>query len=102
MLKVLKEPAFNRDVKAAQKKHRNMAKLKQAISLIVENSENSRRLLITKFGDHALTADQQGRRECHLDHRQDWLLLYAISREQECVTFIATGSHDQLFGKRGR
>jgi mRNA interferase YafQ len=100
MLEAKYEPGFYRDVKAQKKKHRDMSQLKQVIGLIMEDSEDSRALLVARYKDHALTADKKGRRECHIDRRADWLLGYVIDREINQVTFVITGSHDYLFGKR--
>jgi mRNA interferase YafQ len=101
MLTPVTVPGFDREVKAARKKHRDMGKLKQAMALIIENSEESKQLLVSRFKDHSLSGNHQGRRECHLD-RADWLLLYTLDEESNMVAFIATGSHDQLFSARGR
>ena len=102
MLEIIEDPGFTRDVKAQRKKHRDMNKLKTVIRLIAADTPESRRDLAVKFKDHGLTGDKAGRRECHIDEREDWLLGYAVNKERTRVVFVITGSHDYLFGKRSR
>jgi mRNA interferase YafQ len=102
MLEAKYEPGFSRDVKTQQKKHRDMDKLKYVLSLIMEDTDEARAILETKFKDHQLTGDKKGRRECHIDERVDWLLGYVVDREIGQVSFVITGSHDYLFGKKSR
>ena len=102
MLAIVYDSGFERDVKAQQRKHRDIAKLKEVIALVVCDTPDARQTLVTKYKDHALVGGAGRRRECHIDHRQDWLLAYVIDEEHAQVTFVATGSHDYLFGKQSR
>ena len=102
MLAIVYDTGFERDVKAQQKKHRDMEKLKTVIRLIASDTPEARQVLVTRYKDHALVGGPKGRRECHIDQRQDWLLAYVINEVRQQVTFVTTGSHDYLFGRRSR
>ena len=52
--------------------------------------------LESRYRDHRLIGNWQGRRECHL--RPDWLLIYKVDREQSLIIFERTGNHADLFG----
>ena len=45
--------------------------------------------------DHALAGSYAGFRECHV--RPDWLLIYAIDKDQLILTASRTGTHSDLF-----
>jgi len=79
---------FKRDVKLAQKRGKDMDKLKRVIGLLLENSPLPREL-----GDHPLKGEWKQSRDCHLE--PDWLLIYSI--EGDVVCFERTGSHADIF-----
>jgi mRNA interferase YafQ len=79
---------FKRDVKLAQKRGKDMDKLKRVVGLLLEGSPLPREL-----GDHPLKGEWKECRDCHLE--PDWLLIYSI--EGEVVTFERTGSHADIF-----
>ncbi len=58
---------FRRDVKLAQKRGKNMAKLREVILLLIEGSP-----LPARCRDHPLTGKWKHYRDCHLE--PDWLL----------------------------
>ncbi|MEG0378793.1 MAG: type II toxin-antitoxin system YafQ family toxin, partial [Eubacterium sp.] len=72
-----------------QKRHLNMALLKDSIRLLCDELK-----LPDKQRDHCLTGNWAGHRECHL--QPDWLLLYQINNG--LIIFERTGSHSDLFG----
>ena len=49
-----------------------------------------------KHNDHALIGNYSGFRECHI--KPDWLLIYAINKDELILTATRTGSHSELFG----
>jgi len=79
---------FKRDIKLAQKRGKNMAKLKQLLELII-NSE----ILPASYLDHPLKGDWRGCRDAHIE--PDWLLIYKLT--DDAVRFERTGRHTDLF-----
>jgi mRNA interferase YafQ len=79
---------FKRDVKQAQKRGKDMEKLKVLITLLVEEAS----IPIT-YLDHPLKGEWKGFRDAHIE--PDWLLIYKI--EGEVVRFERTGRHVDLF-----
>lgn len=54
--------------------------------------------LSPKYKDHQLRGDMRKYRECHI--RPDWLLVYQVNATHLVIADL--GTHDDLFGKRGR
>jgi mRNA interferase YafQ len=81
---------FKRDVKLAQKRGKDMDKLRDAIKLLLEGQPLPREL-----GDHPLQGEWKPRRDLHIE--PDWVLIY--SADDETVRFDRTGTHSELFGK---
>ncbi len=79
---------FKKDVKLAQKRGKDIDKLKEVLELLVNGLP-----LPARFRDHLLIGQYKGTRECHLE--PDWLLIYEDSEEE--VVLIRTGSHNDLF-----
>jgi len=79
---------FKRDVKQAQKRGKDMAKLKALLTLLIEGSP-----LPLAYLDHPLKGNWQGYRDAHIE--PDWLLIYKL--EGEAVRFERTGRHIDLF-----
>lgn len=90
MLKPNRTTQFKRDVKLAEKRGRDIAKLKVVMTKLAEEEP-----LDPKFKDHKLSGDYQGHRECHIE--PDWLLIYLISRRE--LLYVRTGTHSDLFKK---
>ena len=61
---------FRRDVKLAEKRGKDMAKLREIILLLVEGTP-----LPPRYKDHPLTGDWKDCRDCHIEH---WLLIYRV------------------------
>jgi len=81
---------FDRDVKGARKRGKNLEKLKIMVrSLLAEEQ------IDTIHRDHRLVGNWKGRRECHIE--SDWLLIYKI--ETDHIVFERTGTHADLFQK---
>jgi mRNA interferase YafQ len=100
MLQAALTSGFKRNTKRLQKKHYDMALLRKVMTLIATDTSETRATLVAQYNDHALKGDKQGYRECHVDNHNDWLLAYSIDEDAQKVIFAATGSHDDLFGKR--
>ncbi len=81
---------FRRDVKLAEKRGKDMGKLREIIVLLLAGQPLPREL-----GDHPLKGDWKPRRDLHIE--PDWLLIYRIDDDE--VHFDRTGTHADLFGK---
>lgn len=80
---------FKRDVKQAQKRGKDMEKLKTVLGLLIEG-----KLLPASYLDHPLKGGWSGFRDVHIE--PDWLLIDKISGDR--VRFERTGRHVDLFG----
>lgn len=79
---------FERDLKKMLKRGKTGAKLKTVIKKLIEGVT-----LESKYRDHKLIGNYQGRRECHIE--SDWLLIYKKTTEE--IIFERTGTHSDLF-----
>lgn len=79
---------FKRDVKAAKKRGKDMAKLKTLIGLLVEGREPP-----ASYLDHPLKGRWRSLRDAHIE--PDWLLIYKL--DGDIVRFERTGTHADLF-----
>ena len=83
---------FKKDYKLAMKRGKNIAALDETIRMLADQIP-----LPQKYGDHALTGNFKGFRECHVE--PDWLLVYAVQNNVLTLTLSRTGTHSDLFGK---
>jgi mRNA interferase YafQ len=81
---------FKHDVTLAEKRGKDMDKLREVIGLLLTG-----RPLPRELGNHPLKDDGKPRRDLHIE--PDWLLIYHI--DNEFVRFDRTGTHADLFGK---
>jgi mRNA interferase YafQ len=79
---------FRRDVKLAQRRGKDMSKLRQLILLLVDDST-----LPPRYKDHPLSGEWEHHRDCHIE--PDWLLVYKIDGDD--LYLVRTGSHADLF-----
>jgi len=79
---------FRRDVKLAQRRGKDMSKLRQVILLLIDGNP-----LPPRYKDHPLSGDWEHHRDCHIE--PDWLLLYTIDGND--LYLVRTGSHADLF-----
>ncbi len=79
---------FRRDVKLAQKRGKDMAKLRELILLLIEGGP-----LPPRYKDHPLAGEWKDFRECHIE--PDWLLIYKIDGDD--LHLVRTGGHSDLF-----
>ena len=74
---------FSKDVKLAQKRHKDMNKLKyNALPLPAV------------YKDHPLQGSWKGYRDAHVE--PDWILIYKLT--DKLLRFERTGTHAALFG----
>lgn len=81
---------FERDIKRARKRGKNLDKFKIIANTLLEGKQ-----LDPLHRDHQLIGNYTGRRECHLE--ADWLLIYEV--EEDRIVFERMGSHADLFRK---
>ena len=79
---------FRRDVKLAQKRGKEMAKLREVILLLIEGSP-----LPQRYKDHPLAGEWKHFRDCHIE--PDWLLIDKITGND--LHLVRTGTHSDLF-----
>ena len=66
---------FKRDYKLIQKQNKELQKLSDLVSLLVNGDE-----LENSYRDHQLKGEYSKHRECHLE--PNWLLIYRINGEK--------------------
>jgi mRNA interferase YafQ len=79
---------FRRDVKLAQRRGKDMSKLRAVVLLLIEEKP-----LPLRLKDHPLSGEWEHHHDCHLE--PDWLLLYKIDGDD--LYLVRTGSHADLF-----
>ena len=79
---------FRRDVKLAQRRGKDMSRLRGVILLLAEGNP-----LAPRYNDHPLAGKWRRYRECHLE--PDWLLIYKV--EAGDLYLVRTGTHSDLF-----
>ncbi len=81
---------FRRDVKLAEKRGKDMNKLREIVDPLLAGNPLPRELR-----DHALKGEWTANRDLRIE--PDWVLIYSI--EGASVRFERTGSHADLFGR---
>jgi mRNA interferase YafQ len=79
---------FKRDVKRAERRGKDMTKLKAALSLLI--AEQS---LPVAYDDHPLKGDWKGYLDLHIE--PDWLSLYRVGGAE--LQLAGAGTHADLF-----
>jgi mRNA interferase YafQ len=82
MLTPVTSSRFKRDVKAMEKRGKDMTKLRAVLTLLPE-----------QLRDHALRGESAGFRDLHVE--PDWLLPYRVHGEE--LQLARTGTHSDLF-----
>jgi mRNA interferase YafQ len=80
---------FKRDVKLAERRGKNMEKLRKVIDMLLADQP-----LPNELCDHPLKGKWQPRRDLHIE--PDWLLIYLI--DDAVLRLERTGTHSDLFG----
>lgn len=89
MLRPVVSGQFRRDVKRAEKRGKDMAKLRTMLALLC-----ARAPLPARARDHPLKGDWAGFRDAHIE--PDWLLIYRVEGDE--LQLARTGTHADLFG----
>jgi mRNA interferase YafQ len=79
---------FRRDVKLAQRRGKEMARLREIILLLIEGKP-----LPPRYRDHPLSGEWKHFRDCHIE--ADWVLIYKAEGDDLHLTRI--GTHSDLF-----
>lgn len=88
MLKPVYERRFEKEVRMAIKRGKDMRKLKDIMQLLIEEKP-----LPPKNLNHRLRGEFKDYWECHIE--PDWLLVYKKTLTE--VIFARTGTHSDLF-----
>ena len=88
MREAIRTSQFKRDVKLAEKRGKDMARLRQVLQLLIDEKP-----LPAQYKDHQLTGNWKHHRDLHLE--PDWLLIYKI--EGQAVIMVRTGTHSDIF-----
>lgn len=88
MLEAIYTNVFARDIKKAQKRGKDMSKIKKVMTILINE-----KTLPRKHKEHRLIGNYASRMECHIE--PDWLLIY--KREEQSIIFERTGTHSDLF-----
>lgn len=79
---------FKRDVRKAEKRGKDMTKLRALLELLIEEAP-----LPEQCRDHPLKGEWKGYRDAHIE--PDWVLVYRVSGSE--VELVRTGSHADIF-----
>ena len=79
---------FRKDVKLAEKRGKDMAKLRHVLRLLIDVE-----ILPARLRDHSLKGEWSGWRDLHIE--PDWLLLYRVVEDE--LQLARTGTHADLF-----
>jgi mRNA interferase YafQ len=79
---------FEKDIKLAKKRGKNLDKIKTVMLLLLQGKK-----LPHNNYDHVLSGNYKSRRECHIE--PDCLLIYKPSAKE--IVFERTGTHSDLF-----
>ena len=90
MLKLIASNQFKRDLKLAQKRGLDLARLRAVVNMLANEQP-----LDLKYRDHSLSGNYSGFRECHIE--PDWLLIYRIESDVLELFLFRTGTHADLF-----
>lgn len=81
---------FKKDVKLADRRGKDLIKLKAVLDLLIDGEP-----LPPRYKDHPLRGDFVGSRDCHLE--SDWILIYTLTENDTHVRLERTGTHSDLF-----
>lgn len=79
---------FDRDLKTAIKRKKDLTKLKKIINLLIKDGK-----LSSKYKPHPLIGSWVPSWDCHIE--PDWILIYQVTKTY--VYLFRTGSHSELF-----
>lgn len=79
---------FKRDVKLAEKRHKDMSKLRMVFFLLAREE-----ILPVRYKDHPPGGEWKHHRDLHVE--PDWVLIYKISGDS--LFMVRTGTHADIF-----
>lgn len=88
MLTPVVSKAFRRDVKRSERRGKDMSKLRDLLTLLIE-----RKTLPARYKDHSLKGNWNGYRDAHIE--PDWLLIYRVVGDE--LQLARAGTHADLF-----
>lgn len=88
MLRAVPGAQFRRDTKRAEKRGKDLSKLRALVLLLLEEQP-----LAARYRDHALKGKWSGLRDSHIE--PDWLLIYYVEGDE--LHLVRTGTHADLF-----
>lgn len=88
MRKILPTKRFDRDLKKAVKRKKDISKLKKAVGILAQEGK-----LSATYKPHPLIGDWVPCWDCHIE--PDWLLIYQVTKTH--VYLFRTGTHSDLF-----
>ena len=88
MRKPVRSSQFKRDVKKAEKRGKDMSKLRALLLLLIQEQP-----LPQAYQDHPLNGSWKGHRGAHIE--PDWILAYRLKGNELHLTRI--GTHADLF-----
>ncbi len=88
MREIIRSIQFKRDVKLAEKRGKDMTKLRDLILLLAGETP-----LPVRYKDHPLSGEWKHHRDIHIE--PDWLLLYKM--DDNDLYLVRTGTHADLF-----
>ncbi|MDO8360127.1 MAG: type II toxin-antitoxin system YafQ family toxin [Devosia sp.] len=80
---------FERDVRLAERRGKDLGKLRRLMLLLAAGEP-----LPANYRDHALKGEWGGCRDAHVE--PDWVLIYRLETENT-IYFERTGTHSDLF-----
>ena len=90
MRTVSRTSQFKKDVKLAEKRGKDLKKLKVLLDLLIAGE-----VLAAGYKDHPLRGDFASSRDCHIE--PDWLLIYTLTEKGNHLRLERTGTHSDLF-----
>ena len=88
MLAPVRSRQFKRDARRAEKRGKDLSKLRVLLAALIQQEP-----LPARYLDHPLRGAWKGYREAHIE--PDWLLIYRT--EEDELHLLRTGSHSDLF-----
>lgn len=88
MRKVSPTKRFDRDLKKAVKRNKDLTKLKDAVALLAKEGS-----LPSKYKPHPLIGNWVPSWDCHIE--PDWILIYQVTKTH--VYLFRTGTHSDIF-----
>lgn len=85
---------FEKSVKICKQRGKRIQDLWDVVAILMEYG-----YLPEEFDPHSLTDEYAGLWECHIE--DDWLLVWRQNDKQLTLLLTDTGSHEDLFGKKG-